>query len=83
MIYNMVYNIYWMNNREEKKPIQKLQYDISVISKDLKLLRQDINYIKDNLAYIKHKLNDVTDDKPVMVKEKTQTQISTEKGWFW
>ena len=69
--------------KKDVKPIEQLQYNISDISQDIKNIIRDINSIKSDLRYIKYKLNDVTEDKPVVIKEKTQTNISTEKGWFW
>jgi len=60
----------------EVKPIIKIQNDMAEVLKDIKLLRQE-------LSYIKTKLNDVIEDKPVIVKDKSQTQVATEKGWFF
>ena len=58
------------------KPVVKIQSDMAEVLKDIKLLRQE-------LSYIKNKLNDVIEDKPVIIKQKTETQVATEKGWFF
>ena len=71
----MIYYIL-LNKMSETKPVVKIQSDMAEVLKDIKLLRQE-------LSYIKSKLNDVIEDKPVMVKEKSQTQVATEKGWFF
>ncbi len=71
----MIYYII-LNKMSEVKPIIKIQNDMAEVLKDIKLLRQE-------LSYIKTKLNDVIEDKPVIVKDKSQTQVATEKGWFF
>lgn len=73
----MIYYIL-LNKMSDVKPVVKIQSDMAEVLKDIKLLRQE-------LSYIKSKLNDVIEDKPVMVKDqnKSQTQVATEKGWLW
>ncbi len=71
----MIYYII-LNKMSETKPVVKIQSDMAEVLKDIKLLRQE-------LSYIKNKLNDVIEDKPVIVKQKTETQVATEKGWFF
>lgn len=71
----MIYYII-LNKMSDVKPVVKIQSDMAEVLKDIKLLRQE-------LSYIKTKLNDVIEDKPVIVKDKSQTQVATEKGWFF
>jgi len=43
-------------------------------------IKNDINTIKNDITYLKQKLNEVIEDKPIIVKSKEE---ETEKGWFF
>ena len=42
-------------------------------------IKNDINTIKNDITYLKQKLNEVIEDKPIIVKHKEEN----EKGWFF
>lgn len=58
------------------REITKLHNEILFIRNDLKCIRDILNMDKDNVKV------EIIEDKP-SVKSLTETELATQKGWFW
>jgi len=58
------------------REITKLHNEILFIRNDLRCIRDILNMDKDNVKV------EIIEDKP-SVKSLTETELATQKGWFW
>lgn len=62
-------------------PINTTPRPIDVVSKQLKDLQNEIKIMKCDIIHLKEQIR-IKEEKFEMV-HKTQTEISTQKGWLW
>lgn len=58
-----------------KKPIEEISELLKELKKDIIILKQDVSYIKKRIY--------AQDVKDKLEEQKSQSDISIEKGWFW
>lgn len=66
--------------------LKNLSRELVKLNTDIKFIRNELTCIRDILNMDKDNVNvEIIKDEPTPMKidKKTETEIATEKGWFW
>lgn len=64
-------------------PVNQTPRPIDVCSQQIKDLQNEIKILKCDIINVKEQLRQKEEKFEIITKTKTQTEIATQKGWFW